>query len=84
MDQHLQNSTNELPEAGSCLQSFTTSNVKCASHRKKEMTSQCREGGALDCTLLGGIMGAGRRDIEDLPADADRDDGVSSTKFRAN
>lgn len=40
--------------------------------------------GALVCGLLGGIMGAGRTDIDGLPADADRVDGVSSTKFRAN
>lgn len=40
--------------------------------------------GALACALLGGTMGAGRTDIEGLPAEADRADGVSSTKFRAN
>lgn len=43
------------------------------------------ETAVLSDDLLGcGIAGVERRDPDDLPADVDRTDGVSSTMFRAN
>ena len=40
--------------------------------------------GVLNGTLLGGTNGIALRDIEGLPVDVERTDGVSSTKFRPN
>lgn len=40
--------------------------------------------GVLNGALLGGTNGIALRDIEGLPADVERTDGVSSTKLRPN
>lgn len=42
------------------------------------------EAGVLTDVLLGGTNGFERTDIDGLPADAERTDGVFSTKFRPN